>query len=68
MLEINGSEPSLTIKARISEIENADLPDADSRREAFAKVAELTNMLAELDKTVRWPLPIWKPDMKIHIL
>lgn len=56
------------IKARISEIENADLPDADSRREAFAKVAELTNMLAELDKTVRWQLPIWKPDMKIHSL
>lgn len=56
------------IKARIAEFEAAELPDADARRAAFAKVAELTNMLAELDKTIRWPLPVWKPDMKIYSL
>ena len=56
------------IKARIAEIEAADLPDPAVRRDAFAKVAELTNMLAELDKTIRWPLPVWKPDLKVHTL
>lgn len=56
------------IKARIAELEAGDLPDADARREAFAKVAELNNMLAELDNTIRWPLPVWKPDMKIYSL
>lgn len=56
------------IKARISELEAGDLPDADARRDAFAKVAELNKMLEDLDKTIRWPLPVWKPDMKVHIL
>lgn len=52
------------IKARIAEIEGNELPHPDARREAFAKMAELTNMLAELEKTVRWPLPSWKVDRK----
>lgn len=56
------------IKARIVELEASELPDAEARRDAFAKVAELTKMLADLDKTVRWPLPVWKPDMKVHSL
>lgn len=56
------------ISARIAELEAADLPDTEARREAFAKAAELTSMLADLDKTVRWPLPVWKPDLKVHIL
>ena len=56
------------IKARIAELEASDLPDADARRDAFAKVAELNKMLEDLDKTIRWPLPVWKPDMKVHIL
>lgn len=55
------------IKARIAEIEAAELPDAEARRDAFAKVGALTRMLEELDVTLRWPVPVWKPDLKIHI-
>ncbi|TGN68564.1 hypothetical protein E4L95_01015 [Paracoccus liaowanqingii] len=52
------------IRARISELETADTPDSEARRAAFAKAAEMTRMLAELDKTVRWPLPVWKVEIK----
>lgn len=52
------------IRARISELEAADTPDSEARREAFGKAAEMTQMLAELDKTVRWPLPVWKVEIK----
>lgn len=55
------------IKARIAEIEAAELPDAEARRDAFAKVGALTRMLEELDVTLRWPVPVWKPDLKVHI-
>ncbi|MDZ7909063.1 MAG: hypothetical protein U5N10_13110 [Gemmobacter sp.] len=56
------------IKARLAELEDTELPDAETRRHAFAKVAELNKMLEDLDKTFRWPLPVWKPDMKFHDL
>lgn len=52
------------IKARISELEMADTPDSEARREAFGKAAEMTQMLAELNKTIRWPLPVWKVEIK----
>ena len=28
----------------------------------------LVVMLADLDKTARWPLPVWKADLKVQIL
>lgn len=62
---INGYKKT-EINARIKELEAGDLPDADARRDAFAKVAELKAMHADLEKTIRWPLPVWKPDMKVH--
>lgn len=48
------------IRARIAELENADLSDPDAKREAFAKVSDLSKMLADLEKSVRWQLPQWK--------
>lgn len=56
------------IKARIAELEAAELPDTDARRDAFTKVAELNKMLDELNKTIRWPLPVWKPGMKFQMM
>lgn len=52
------------ISERISEIEAAEIPDADARRAAFAKAAELNQILADLEKTVRWTLPVWKVEIK----
>lgn len=51
------------IKARIAEIEASDLPDAEARRAAFARVAELNRLLDELDKSIRWTMPQWKVDL-----
>ena len=51
------------IKARIAEIEASDLPDAEARRAAFDKVAELKQLLDELDRTIRWSMPQWKVDL-----
>ncbi|WP_131725727.1 hypothetical protein ACTTAL_13350 [Rhodobacter capsulatus] len=53
------------IRARIAEIEQADLSDPETRRAAFATVAELNAMLAELDKEFRYPIPKWKPDIPL---
>lgn len=52
------------IKARIAEIEATEAATTEARSEAFAKVAEMTKMLEDLDKTIRWPLPVWKADNK----
>ena len=54
------------ITARIREFENSDLLDADAKREAFAKITELNKMLEDLGKMVRWPMPLWKVDLKTH--
>ncbi len=51
------------IKARIAEIEAAELTDVDAKREAFGQVTELNRMLADLEKEFRWSLPIWKIDL-----
>jgi hypothetical protein len=48
------------ICARIAEIEGSDLSDPEAKRMAFTRVAELTKLREELDKTVRWTLPVWK--------
>jgi len=48
------------IKARIAEIEASDLTDADAKKTAFAEVARLTKILEQLDKQMRYSLPVWK--------
>lgn len=58
-----GDYKKAEIKARIAEIEDSDLPDAEARRAAFARVAELNRLLEDLGKTIRWPLPQWKVDL-----
>jgi len=55
------------IQSRIHEIEAAEAATPEARSEAFAKVAELTRMLGDLDKTIRWPLPVWKVDLKVDV-
>lgn len=52
------------IKARIAELEAADLSTPEAKREAFSKMSELTDVLAELEKEVRWPIPVWRPELK----
>lgn len=54
------------IRNRIAELEKAELIDPEAKRKAFAKVAELTKILNDLEKTVRWPVPIWKVDDKVN--
>lgn len=49
------------LRARIAELESAEVSDADARKQAFARVAELTRMLEALDKSVRFQFPAWKP-------
>lgn len=56
------------IKARLAEIEASDLPDAESKRRAFAKVAELNKMLEDLAKDVRVPIPRWKVDVHYDLM
>lgn len=48
------------IKARISEIETADLTDLETKRDALKTVTRLNNMLDQLEKEVRWNFPQWK--------
>ena len=52
------------IKARIAEVEASDMSTPEARKEAFARMAELTEIQAELDRTVRWPVPVWRPEAK----
>jgi hypothetical protein len=51
------------IKKRIVEIESFDLSEPETRRAAFVEMSELTSMLEELDKHLRWHIPIWKPGL-----
>jgi hypothetical protein len=48
------------IDARIAEIEQSDLSDADTKKKAFADMARLKKMRDQLDKQVRWTFPQWK--------
>lgn len=59
--EVNAYKRS-EIATRIGEIEASDLTDPDARRAAFDQVVALKNMLADLEKEIRWPLNIWKVD------
>lgn len=52
------------IAARIAEYETATFSTAEEKREAFNKVAELKDLLTKLDRTIRWPVPLWKSDLK----
>lgn len=54
------------IKARIAELEMGDYPDPEAKRPAFAKVVELSKMLEELERMVRWPIPLWKLDLTVY--
>jgi hypothetical protein len=56
------------IKARIAEVENSELVDADAKRVAFAKMAALNQMLADLEKQARIPIPVWKVDLHEDLL
>ncbi|SDY95098.1 hypothetical protein SAMN05444340_1435 [Citreimonas salinaria] len=48
------------LQARLDEIENSDLADAESRKAAMDKVAHISAVLADLEKNVRWTLPKWR--------
>lgn len=48
------------IQARIAEIEASDLSDAAVKKNAFAEVARLTKLLEQLDKQMRYSLPVYK--------
>lgn len=48
------------IDARITEIEQLDLSDAEAKKKAFADMARLKKMRDQLDKQVRWTFPQWK--------
>ncbi|KQU54455.1 hypothetical protein ASG72_02105 [Bosea sp. Leaf344] len=48
------------IKARIAEIEQADLSDPIAKKQALADIVRLQKMLDQLSKQVRWTFPQWK--------
>ena len=48
------------IKARLAEIEAADLSAPEVKRAALQEAARLNKMLDQLDKQVRWTFPQWK--------
>ena len=48
------------IKARLAEIEAADLSDPETRKAALEDATRLNKMLDQLDKQVRWTFPQWK--------
>lgn len=48
------------IDARIAEIEQSDLSDAEAKKKAFADMAKLKKMRDQLSKQVRWAFPQWK--------
>ena len=48
------------IKARLAEIEAADLSDPETKRAALKDAARLNKMLEQLDKQVRLTFPQWK--------
>ena len=52
------------IRARIAELEAADLSDPDVKRDTLARIVELNRMLDDLDKQVRWLLDVWKVETK----
>lgn len=48
------------IDARIKEVEQSDLSDPATKKQAFADMAKLQKMRDQLDKQVRWTFPQWK--------
>jgi hypothetical protein len=60
--QINAYKKS-ELNKRMSEIENSDLADPETKKAAFAKMGELNVMLEELKKEIRWPIPIWTTGM-----
>lgn len=48
------------IKARLAEIEAADLSAPEIKKAALQEAARLNKMLDQLDKQVRWTFPQWK--------
>lgn len=48
------------IKARIAEIEQADLSDPIAKKQALADIPRLQKMLDQLSKQARWTFPQWK--------
>lgn len=50
------------LRTRIAEIEAQDLTEPEDKRAAFAKMRELSEMLEDLDKELRWPIQVWKPN------
>lgn len=48
------------LKARLAEIEAADLSDPKAKKAALKDVARLHKMLDDLEKDVRWTFPQWK--------
>lgn len=48
------------ISARIEELENANLTDPVTRKDALADIVRLTKARDRLDKQVRYTLPEWK--------
>lgn len=52
------------LRKRIAEIEAQDQTEPEAKRAAFAKMRELTEMLEDLDKELRWPIQVWKPNTR----
>lgn len=48
------------LRSRISEIEQSDLSDPETKRKALADIVRLQKILDELSKQVRWTFPQWK--------
>ncbi|MCX5578985.1 hypothetical protein [Kaistia terrae] len=48
------------LKAKIVEIEQADLSDSAAKKKALADIVRLQKLLDQLDKRVRWTFPQWK--------
>lgn len=60
---VNGYKLS-ELRKRIAEIEAQDLSEPEAKRAAFAKMHDLTKMLEDLDKEIRWPIRVWKPNTR----
>ncbi len=48
------------IKARMAELEGADLSKPEAKKAALKEATRLQKMLDQLDKQVRWTFPQWK--------
>lgn len=60
LANITNEYKSNELKARIAEIEQSDLSDAETKRKALADIVRLQKMLDQLSKQVRWTFPQWK--------